>query len=416
MHRQYEFTKNYLLNRSFESVKQGFNLFLAILLIALFFGLNTPYAAELWFTPKVGVSGGYDDNILFNKEEKVNSSFINVEPSAKLKYKSLLSTLTMNADWDFLNYLDESDFNRVNHDYSIKAAHQITQRWDANIELRYRKDSTLNSYLEDTGRVINLLDRDYYYALGGISYDISATSWVNAEYSYTKAQYEDDEYPDYDRHTVDLRYDHRLNSQIDVISIGPSYYYRTNELNDTDYFSLDIGWKRRWSDITKSFVSIGARYADIQYVDEEEEYNEDRSDWGVRARVDLNHEGITSSTIFKYYHDVDTTADGIDVNVDNLYLQYRFLVTERFRMGIQGRLIFSYNLFSSENRDNSDDEIDNSRYYDLQPFLEYQIFKELGMSLNYRYQNSSEDPIDSENVSGKNRVWIEFFYSLPIKM
>ncbi len=415
MYNRLEFKEKYTFNGSSETTKSRFSHFNRVLMLPLILGaffccLTIADAADWMVVPKVGVTGGYDDNILFQKENKIDSSFIKVKPGARLKYKTLLSDLTMNADWNILSYLDESDFDRVDHDYWADGDYQFTQRWDANVELRYRKDSTLNSYLEDTGRVIERLDRDYYYALGGLSYNITRTSWIGAEYSYEKSQYEDDEYPDYDRHRVKLRYDHRLKSEVDTVSIGPSYYYRTNDLNDTDYYSLDVGWDREWSNITNSFASIGVRYADIRYVDDDDE---DRSEWGVRARVELNHKGLATFTNFEYYHDVDTTADGTDVNVDNFYLRYGFNITERLGLGIKGRLVFSYNLFTSED---GDDEVDDSRYYDVEPFMEYQILERLSMSLSYKYQNSSEDPIDSENVRGRNQVWLQFYYELPMKL
>ena len=232
----------------------------------------------------------------------------------------------------------------MNQYYRLDGNQRIGQRLDVRAGLRFYKDTTLNTYLEEIGRVIERVDRDYFDAAGGVSYDISNISSIDADYRYTTASYEDDIFPDYDRHRVNLKYLHRLRNQQDVLSIGPSFYHRTNDRNDTDYVSIDLGWKRDWSKITDTFASIGARYTDV-----EDKNGDSRNDWGARARFDLTHDGVVSTTAFRYFHDLATRAAGTDVNVDNFYLRYNFRITERFGMGIIGRLIFSYDLFSDEN-------------------------------------------------------------------
>jgi hypothetical protein len=309
------------------------------------------------------------------------------------------------ADFDILSYLDESDLNRVNQYYRLDGNHRLGQRWDVLAGFRYYDDTTLNTYLQETGRVVERIDRQYVYAMGGIAYDISTISSIDANYIYEQARYEDDVFPDYDRNRVNLRYRHRLKSQQDELSIGPSFYRRTNDLNDTDYASLDLGWERDWSDITNTFASIGARYTTVEDNDGDDEDN-----WGARARFNLRRQGLASEITFEYYHDLATLVDGTDVNVDNFLLRYDYRLTERFGMGINGRLVFSYDLFSNQNT------VADNRYYRIEPFLFYRLTEDFRMYLRYSYQNSSQDLVDSEDTRERNRAWIEFKYELPMML
>jgi hypothetical protein len=378
-------------------------MLLFVMMVLLFCLSSTALAAEWQLVPKLGVSGGYDDNIYFTKENKIDSSIINVEPGIEVDFNSLLSSLRLTADWDILSYLDESDLNRVDQYYRLDGNHRLGERWDARAGFRFYDDTTLKTYLQETGRVVERIDREYVRAMGGISYNISTISYIDADYTYEKVRYEDDTFPDYDKNRVSLRYRHRLKSQQDVLLIGPSYYSRSNDLNDTEYVSLDLGWTRDWSDITNTFASIGARYASVEDND-----GNDEDKWGAVARFNLSRKGLASTTTFEYYHDLATLTDGTDVNVDNFYLRYDYLLTARFGLGINGRLVFSYDLFSSE------DGVEDNRYYMVEPFMFYRLTENFRVYLRYSYQNSSKDLVDSEDTRERNRAWIELRYELPM--
>ena len=365
-------------------------------------------AAEWKVTPKIGVTGGYDDNIYFTEEDKVDSSIVNVGPAVEVDYNALRSSFNLTADWEILSYLDESDLNRVNQYYRFKGDHRLGERWDVRAGLRYYNDTTLKTYLEETGRSAQREERAYAFGSGGLSYDISTVSSIDADYQYVNVRYEDDVYPEYDRHRVSLRYRHRLMTEQDTLLVGPSYYHRTNDSNDTDYWSLDLGWRRDWSDITRTYASIGARYTEVDFADD----RDDDDTWGALARFNWRRRGLVSNLVFNYYHDLTTLVDGRDVNVDNLYLSYDHRLTERFGLGIRGRLVFTYDLLDNA----EEEEVEDNRYYKIEPFLFYRLTEEFTLSAGYSYENNSKDAFDSEQTRERNRVFIQLAYELPMMM
>jgi hypothetical protein len=308
---------------------------------------------------------GYDDNVLFSSDEKISSSVINIEPSIELDYRTLRSSLEFSADFDILRFLEASDLDRVNQYYRLNANYQLGERWDVRAGVNYFNDTTLNTYLEETGRVINRVGRDYLMALGGLTYKISNSSWLDTYYQYEKATYDSDIFSAYDRNRLNLYYSHRLKSERDVLSVGPSFYHRNSDVNDTDYISLDVVWDKDWSEITKSSAGIGPRYTMV-----DNDIGDDENVWGVKAKLDITHLGIASKLDLRYFHDLRTLAAGTDVNVDNLFLSYNYSLTQRFNLGIQGRLIFSYSLFELE-----EDTDNENRFYSIEPFLGYQLLE-----------------------------------------
>ncbi|BBO77635.1 hypothetical protein DSCW_50520 [Desulfosarcina widdelii] len=348
------------------------------------------------------MGAAYDDNILYTEDEKVDSSILTVSPSVDLDYETLLSSVTLSADWDILTYLDESDLNRTNQYYELSGDRRFKERWKADIDLKYYDDTTLNTYLQETGRVIERVQRNFLEAGGDVDYDLTTVSGLSVGYRYQDASYDDDDFSDYYNHRGNLYYVHRLKTEVDRISIGPSYYYRKNDFNEVDSYSMDIGWHRDWSTVSYSFASIGARYAEVT-----DEDGSDDDSWGARARIDLSFDGETSTTLFRYFHDLRTTSQGDDINVDNFYFSYRQLLTERFRAGINARLVFSYKLLDRQS------DVNDSRYYWLEPNLTYDVMRNLRVSLSYRYQNNVESGDDGERdiTRERNVFWLQFSYS-----
>lgn len=386
--------------------KSLLSCFAIIVLAGVAVDLSFADVTNLSVTPRLALRGTYDDNILFSEKEKdkIDSSIVTVSPSLELDYKTLLSSVSLMGDWDIKRYLDESDFDRTDQNYRLRANHNIENRLDAGADFRFYRDTTLNTYLQETGRVVDLVERDYLYAGGHIAYDVTLLSGISAGYRYQNASYDNDTYPDYDNHRANIYYYHRLKSQVDKLSIGPSYYHRENDYNKVDSYTLDLGWDREWSRTLNTALAVGARYSDIS---RNNGTNDDS--WGVKANFDMKFKGEVSTTIIEYYHDIRTTTNGDDVNVDNFLVTYNRLLTERFGVGINGRIVFSYKLFDQQA------DIDDSRYYRIEPHLFYRLTQRLRMSLYYRYQNSVEFQNEDEDdiTRERNVVWLRVSYGMP---
>jgi hypothetical protein len=79
-------------------------------------------------------------------------------------------------------------------------------------------------------------------------------------------------------------------------------------------------------------------------------------------------------------------------------------------MGINGRLVFSYKLFDQEA------DINDSRYYWIEPNLSYLLTENLDISVKYRYQNNVEFRDEGDRTRDRNIIWLELNYGIPILM
>jgi hypothetical protein len=362
-------------------------------------------AADVTLKPQLSVGAAYDDNIFLTENDKLDSTIFTVSPRLELNYETLLSDYTLTADLDILSYQDESDLNRTNQYYYLEGENRLGERWETDFDLRFYRDTTLNSYLQETGRVIDRVQRDYVSAGGSLAYNLTRVSGISAGYRYQTASYENDRFSDWDRHSGSLYYYHRLKTEIDVLSLGPSYSHRNNDSNEVDSWALNAGWKRDWNNITHSDTTIGARHTKVTREDGTED-----DTWGAKANFELTLDGIANRTRIIYFHDLRTTADGADINVDNFFVDYERSITERFRMGIEGRLVFSYKLLDQQS------DINDSRLYWIEPNLSYQLTRYLGVSLRYRYQNNVESADDRDVTKERNIVWLQLSAWYPMKL
>ena len=389
-------------SRSKKQLRTSFQLYFLILAFLTFGGAQFAAAADVMLTPQLTLRGAYDDNILMSRDDETSSSIATVSPSVQMDYKTLLSSLRLNADVDILRYFQESDLNRTNQYYRLSGDHRLKERWTTSADLKFFRDTTLHTYLEETGRVIDRVERDYLEAGGGLAYDLTTVSEISAAYEYRTVSYETDDFSDYDNHIASLYYAHHLKNERDTLSIGPSYYKRTTDFSDVDSFSLDLGWARNWSEVTKVSAAIGGRYTKVKNDDGLED-----DSMGVKAKLDITSRGLASTTIFRYFHDIRTTVDGNDINVDNFLIDYRRLITERFGVGINGRLVFSYKLFDEQS------ELDDERYYWVEPRLFYKLKKNMDLSLHYRYHNNVRFRDEGDINRERNITWVEFSYAIP---
>jgi len=159
-------------------MKNSFLIFFCINL--LFFILQfSVIAADVTIIPSLTLKGEYTDNVYFDRTDEVEDYIGHINPALEFGYVSELLDLNASADVDFLYYEDQTDLDTKNQLYELEGVYQIFERWKISGNGSYRKDTTHDSYLEETGRVTVLEDLRRYTAGGGLSYEINTVRIMN---------------------------------------------------------------------------------------------------------------------------------------------------------------------------------------------------------------------------------------------
>jgi hypothetical protein len=372
--------------------------------LALFFYifLLDASAAEITTTPSLSLKVEYDDNIDFNRNDEIDDFSGSAVPGFQLKYLTELFEFNANGEIDFKRYYDETDFDRVNHLYGVDSKYRMLERLYVLGEFEFRKDETIDSQLEETGRVFERGKRERYYADGGLRYQISELSDVGPNFSYEKTNFSSEDDEDYDLYQISLTYTKEFQNERDTISLKPSYAKYDSDTQDADGYRFEVGWKHLLGETITSDILVGARYTSIDRKDNDNTDN----NWGGIAKIDLKKIGETFIGNVGYSHDIRSDTEGEIIEVDRLYLNLDKKITERFGFKFAGSAYYS--------EEESGDK-DKIRYFILTPSLYYMLTTYHSLELFYSYQNEVEMDEPGNPQTQRNRVWLSLTLEFPKK-
>ena len=229
--------------------------------ILLFLSTSLPAAAQsLGMTPSLTLNGGYNDNILFNSTETIDAYYTSVRPEINLGLASDRYDLGLDTYAEIFRYPEEKDLDYESYRYEMDGRYRLSQRLNISGDFGYIKDTTLDSELEETGRVVEREDRKRYQGDGTLSYGLNEVSEIDMEYQYRSTEYESRDRIDRTANRVRLSYKRWFNSRLDQLTLRPSYTIAETEDNrDIEYYSFSVGWTHIFSDTLtmRNFVGYG---------------------------------------------------------------------------------------------------------------------------------------------------------------
>jgi hypothetical protein len=374
----------------------------AILIVFFPLLLLDASAAEITATPSLNLKVEYDDNINFDSKDEIDDFSGSVIPGLRFNYLAELLEFNIYGEVDVKRYYDETNFNRTNQLYSFDSKYRMLERLYLLGEFEYRKDETIDSQLEETGRVFESDRRERYYADGGLRYQISELSEVGPNFSYEKTNFSSKEDDDYDLYRISLTYTKEFQNQRDTINLIPSYAKYNSDIQDADGYRFEIGWKRLLGETITSDIVVGPRYTRIDRKDKDNSDN----DWGGIGKIEIAKKGETFIGNIGYSHDIRSSSQGEIIQVDRLYLNLDKKILERFGFKFEGSGYYSKN--------ESGDK-DKVRYFVLTPSIYYMLTEYHLLELFYSYQNQVEMDDPGNPSYQRNRIWLNLKLEFPKK-
>jgi hypothetical protein len=363
-------------------------------------------AGEVEFVPGIALLTEYNDNIdlVEDSGDAIDDFAGSAIPGARLNYKTERFNLNSRAQLDFKKYLDNTDFDRTNQLYEVDAQYQAFERWTFSGGYSFRRDETVDSQLEETGRVFERKRVQRHDANGGVRFALTELSDIGSFASYRRADYSGRDNTDYDRYTLWLPYSKRFQNQLDTIRITPAYsHYNSDDNEEADDFRLTFGWESLISETLTFDMSVGGRYTTVK-----EENGDENSNFGGVGDIGLAKRAETFNGEIRYSRDLRSTTEGEIINVDRLYLFANKRITERFGIRFRGNAYHS-------NRENNDAPNDKVITFEVEPALYYMLTENHFVELNYSYFNQRELDEPGNPVTQRNRVWLGLVFNFPQK-
>jgi hypothetical protein len=374
---------------------RGISVALLMLLVSVF-----ARAAEVTTVPSLTLQELYDSNIYFARQDEKDDFITRAKPALDLGLRGEVSKLTSTLEGDFLYYAQETDLNDFRYNGNVEIDSKFSELWEFFGSAQYRKDTTLDSQLEETGRVVNLEDRHRYDYSAGLGFDMTELSQLRAWYQYRQVNYDSDTLVDYNVDTFNLLFNKNLKNEIDSFNVLTSYSLGENDINETDTYHVNLGWRRKLSETFNVHVMGGYRWSDTKTVRKDTRQTE-----GFVADVDISRKGEIYTINLGYRRNLSTGSEGQNLVVDRIYGTIDRVLSERSSLAIKGQLLFTKN--------DMETNPEESRYYRIGPSFNYHLTENHVLSLSYTFEQEYDKALEDNKDRDKHIAAISVRFAFP---
>jgi hypothetical protein len=398
----------------------GCGIWLLMVFILLALPSNSA-CSEISLNPALGIAGLYDDNVVFTETDPEADFASVINPSLSFVYPTEQTSMTVSGDVQFVNYLEQTEYDTTKQQYILDLDSRITERLRFNAGLEYILDTLLDSELDETGRVIKAEqeERERFNAKAGTLYGLSTKSNVGLDYEFSMIDYEEGFRADRTEHSVGGSYSLIFNDGLDRITLQPKYSRKESTKESTkgspekngydtevDSYMLYIGWTRQSSEVGTIKLFGGARYTEETRIPEDESKEiEETDNTGFVADLSYTLRDEISLIRIGYRRDNGYDANNDLRELDRISGRYEWALTERLKANVEARFFAS----RSEGESGND-----SRFFDATTWFDFQLTENHSLTLTYRYSQESNEA-ETEGSIRRNQVYLALTLQFPKK-
>ncbi|WP_144311413.1 outer membrane beta-barrel protein [Desulfonatronospira thiodismutans] len=360
-------------------------------------------AAEWIITPEMSVTGTYDDNLLF---EDVSDYELRASPGLRANMTGERTRLEVAGKVDVLSYLDYSEFDRVNQDYTLQSEYDLNPRTTLKMGGRLRFDYTFETELEEAGIVSEKSRRSYYTFLPGISVALDERNSLALDLFYASTDNRRDERADSWSTGGDLVWSRMFLDEQTFFLAGAGVEhvdFESRRVEGThDIYRGIVGVSRDMGERYNVLLRGGPTWTHSRFDRNDERRRDDDLGFFIDSRLLWQITERTSTDVGIDHGQYQSIyAENITRNRIRAGLRHRF--TEKWSGNATGSFINSRTtgLVSREKRNTWQTGL--SATYNLRP----DMFFDLG----YRYRHT-RDRVDSTSKDG-NRFFLQFTIRFP---
>jgi len=231
----------------------------------LFPGVALGY--EFRLVPSLAAQEGYNSNIYFTPQDRVNSWVTRVAPALDVSGKTERLDAAIGGSLIWWWYSADANLNAMDYDARGRVAYRFSDAFRASATGEYRKESSPTRNFEATG-VVQSFYRDYrqdYTAEA--EYALSEKATTTLSYEYEKVDYPDRPFQNFTAHNADLGFAYNLSRfATETKARGGLGYGRGDyEGLTVDNYYLTVGVFRAVHELWSVQVDVGGRYTASQF-------------------------------------------------------------------------------------------------------------------------------------------------------
>jgi len=356
-------------------------------------------AAEWKIDPTIQFRAGYNDNIKLTIDDEVSSAEVKLSPSAIFSVETPTSGSSGNLRFDFRRFEDDSDLDDNNVRFITSSYHRM-ERSELGLDLDFIKDTTLDSQLENTGLVLDRVDRRLINIGPSWTYNLDERTNARFGYTYNDVKYDDSDetgFVDFHINSGEASLQRVLNERT-VASITLSHSQSNND-NDVESKNTNLqgGASYRFSETLSASLFVGVRHTKADFSQSSLipifvgdiiigfiPLNEDvsRSDWGNTFSGSLTKDFLRGQTGLSASRDISNDINGVPIEVARVRWNnlYRFSETLSANLNLE--------FYRSETNNNARDDL-NRDYYQIEPRFNWDFQQFWRISGSYRYRKQA---------------------------
>jgi hypothetical protein len=351
----------------------------------------------------------YSDNLLLNRRNEVETFGSITTPELLLERTSPTSHIALNAQFQFEEYFDHSEFDSQDQLIDLDVEKALSERDTLGLDANFTRDTTLSSDQDITNRFLDESIRFIAWrATPSWTHQLTERDEFTLSASYRDVNYDSSEKTDFKYFGPAIDYRHQLNelSQLNAGITGRRFIPDEPGENYTDTVGLLVGYLYTPSERFTIGGGVGLSYS--------VEHNEDAaddSDVGYRLRFDMNY--LVSDQIsarVSLSHDTEPTGDGDQVTRNRARIGLNYEVTEITSLGFDVNYADNVDVLGFEGQ-STDDEDERSRYVALRPNVAWQLTEDLNLVAAYQYRYKNFE--DENESASSNSVFLTLQYNFP---
>jgi opacity protein-like surface antigen len=358
----------------------------AVTVSAVCFFFGTVLADTTW-TPYMGLSAAYDDNIEFVSTNEMDDYLYLVRPGLKLEHIQEIARIDAEGDVLVRRYQDNDQFDDEIYNLRLNAKSDLSERLSLSGSYRFIKDTTLDSELKEVGRIFVREDRNSHLVGLAPKFDLTERLNIGLEGRYRDVAYDSDTFVDYSVKNINLPVSWLLTTEVDTIYVNPGFTDRDSDTTRSKTYNLRLGWKHKPTERLNLDLSLGARYTELEeYIkfEEDDSVTTKKSEsWSGVGSLQLGYRFQTGQITIDLKRDLAITAVGEQADVTRVRAHLEQAFSERFGMQINGSYYRTINEGENQSR--------RTELMEAGSELFYKFTESHDVYIGYRYSQEEDE-------------------------
>jgi len=378
--------------------------------VAIAMAILSPAGAfgyEFRLVPSLAAQEGYNSNIYFTSQDRVDSWVTKVTPGLDLSGKTERLDAALSGNLYWLRYNADSNLDTTDYAGRGRVTYRFSDTFRASATGEYRKESNPDRIFETTGLVQNFqVDYRQDYTASA-EYALSEKAAATLSYAYEQVDYPDRPFQDFTSHTADLGFAYNLSrfatetkARLDL-GFGRGVYEGLTVNN----YTLTVGVFRAVHELWSAQIDVGGRYTVSQF--DVLGQRQESTDWGWVGDASVIYTGERTNANFTFSSNIAPAygyVGAVQRTAGVLNLSRRFLHE------LSGTLSAGYYWNKSQRGEFSFRSIDEQSAL-LRPGLRWEATKHIVLDAAYQYYWRKDELTGA--ISVQNLVYAGATLSYP---